>query len=157
MISSINFTHNLLLLSKKSKFFIIISKYNYFYSFHHICKYIQEQFLNPKNEIPLEIQIYNLVNFLPCPLNKKIEIKLSAKNGIFNYKTLDEYLNFTNKDKNYTIYLDQLGAFKHSEINMGKIFEIFPPFLVNFIVWKRVISKKIKFSLVVKYILNYFF
>ena len=112
------------------KFFIIISKYNYFYSFHHICKYIQEQFLNPKNEIPLEIQIYNLVNFLPCPLNKKIEIKLSAKNGIFNCKTLDEYLNFTNKDKNYTIYLDQLGAFKHSEINMGKIFEILSPELI---------------------------
>ena len=112
------------------KFFIIISQYNYFYAFHKICKYIQEQFLNDNNEIPLEIQIYNIVNFLPCPLNSKIELEIFARNGVLNCKNLDEYKNLGNNITNNLIYLNQLGAFKHSEINFGKIFEICSPELI---------------------------
>ena len=142
------------------KFFIIISQYSYFYAFHHICKYIKEQFLNPNNEIPLEIQIYNIVNFLPCPLNNKIEFKLFTKND-FNYKSLDEYLNFANKDKNNTIYLDKLGAFKHTEINMGKIFEILSPEIIIQILFIILTGGKIAFFHedleILDYIMYFFF
>ena len=142
------------------KFFIIISQYSYFYAFHHICKYIKEQFLNPNNEIPLEIQIYNIVNFLPCPLNNKIEFKLFTKN-VFNYKSLNEYLNFANKDKNNTIYLDKLGAFKHTEINMGKIFEILSPEIIIQILFIILTGGKIAFFHedleILDYIMYFFF
>ena len=142
------------------KFFIIISQYSYFYAFHHICKYIKEQFLNPNNEIPLEIQIYNIVNFLPCPLNNKIEFKLFTKND-FNYKSLNEYLNFANKDKNNTIYLDKLGAFKHTEINMGKIFEILSPEIIIQILFIILTGGKIAFFHedleILDYIMYFFF
>ena len=142
------------------KFFIIISQYSYFYAFHHICKYIKEQFLNPNNEIPLEIQIYNIVNFLPCPLNNKIEFKLFTKND-FNYKSLNEYLNFANKDKNNTIYLDKLGAFKHTEINMGKIFEILSPKIIIQILFIILTGGKIAFFHedleILDYIMYFFF
>ena len=109
------------------KFFIVISQYNYFYTFHKICKYIHQQFLSDSNEIPLEIQIFNIVNFLPCPLNSKIELEIFARNGVLNCKTIEE---FKNLGKNNQIFLDQLGAYKHSEINFGKIFEICSPELI---------------------------
>ena len=112
------------------KFFIIISQYNYYYAFHKICKYIQEQFLNDSIEIPLEIQIYNIVNFLPCPLNSKIILEIFARKGVLNCKNLEEYKNLSNNSINNIIYLDQLGAFKHSEINFGKIFEVCSPELI---------------------------
>ena len=127
------------------KFFIIVSQYYYFYAYNQICKYIKEQFLNPNNEIPLEIQIYNIVNFLPCPFNNKIELKIFTKNGICNFKSLEEYLKFANKEKNYTIFLDKLGAFKNSEINMGKIFEILTPELIIQILFIILNSGKIAF------------
>ena len=112
------------------KFFIIISQYNYFYSFYKICKYIHEQFLRDNNEIPLEIQIYNIVNFLPCPLNSKIELSIYALNGVLNCKNFDEFKNLEKDNKDNMIILDQLGAFRHSEINFGKIFEICNPELI---------------------------
>ena len=75
----------------------------------------------------MEIQIFNIVNFLPCPLNSKIELEIFARNGVLNCKTIEE---FKNLGKNNQIFLDQLGAYKHSEINFGKIFEICSPELI---------------------------
>ena len=112
------------------KYFIIISQYNYFYAFHNICKYIHQQFLRDNNEIPLEIQIYNMVNFLPCPLNSKIELSIFAINGVLNCKNLEEFKNLGKNIENNSLFLDQLGAYKHSEINFGKIFEICSPELI---------------------------
>ena len=112
------------------KHFIIISQYNYFYAFHNICKYIHQQFLRDNIEIPLEIQIYNIVNFLPCPLNNKLELSIFALNNVLKCKTIEEFKNLGKNIKNSSLFLDQLGAYKHSEINFGKIFEICSPELI---------------------------
>ena len=112
------------------KHFVIISQYNYFYAFHNICKYIHQQFLRDNIEIPLEIQIYNIVNFLPCPLNNKLELSIFALNGVLNCKTIEEFKNLGKNIKNNSLFLDQLGAYKHPEINFGKIFEICSPELI---------------------------
>ena len=112
------------------KFFITISQYSYYYACHKICKYIHEQFLRDNIEIPLEIQIYNIINFLPCPVNSNLELSIYALNGILNCKTLEEFKNLMNSDKDNIINLYQLGAYRHSEINFGKIFDILTPDLL---------------------------
>ena len=112
------------------KFFVVISQYNFFFTFYKICKYIHEQFLSEKNEIPLEIQIYNLVNFLPCPLNNEIDLSIYGGSGILNCNNLNDYQNLIKDKINYIINLEQLGAYKHSEINFGKIFEVCSPKLI---------------------------
>ena len=72
------------------KFFITISQYNYYYACYKICKYIHEQFLKDNIEIPLEIQIYNIINFTPCPVNSNLELSLFALNGALNGALIDD-------------------------------------------------------------------
>ena len=86
--------------------------------------------MSEKNEIPLEIQIYNLVNFLPCPLNNEIDLSIYGGSGILNCNNLNDYQNLIKDKINYIINLEQLGAYKHSEINFGKIFEVCSPKLI---------------------------
>ena len=112
------------------KYFITISQYNYYYACYKICKYIHEQFLRDNIEIPLEIQIYNIINFTPCPVNSNLELSLFALNGALDCKNVEEYKNLINANKNNLINLEQLGAYRHSEINFGKIFEILSPELL---------------------------
>ena len=109
------------------KFFILISQYHYYFALYKICENLHKLFLRDDNEIPLEVQIYNIVNYLPCPLNSKLELDLFLRNNALNCKTLEE---FKNLGKNNNIFLDKLGAYKHSEINFCKIFEICSPGLI---------------------------
>jgi len=132
------------------KFFIIISQYNYFFVFYQICTYLYQQFLREDNEIPLEIQIYNIVNYLPCPLNSKVELSIYAKNNVLNIKTFDEF------KKNNIIFLEQLGAYKHSELNFCKIFEICTPEFIIQILLQILTGDKMAFFHENPEILSYF-
>ena len=58
------------------KFFFIVSKYQYYKIFHDICIDIYEIFKSPKVQIPLEVQIYNIVNQTPCPNDCKFQLCL---------------------------------------------------------------------------------
>ena len=112
------------------KFFITISQYSYYFACHKICKYIQEQFLRDNIDIPLEVQIYNIINFLPCTLNSNLKLSIYALNEVLNCKNIDEFKNLVNSNKDNIIYLYQLGAYRHSEINFGKILDILTPELL---------------------------
>ena len=110
------------------KAFVIISQYNYFYVFHKICDNLHKQFLSDNIEIPLEIQIYNLVNFIPCPLDNKLELILfpdKELSSIIKCKDFDEYRKLN--DINNCLFLEQLGGYKHTEINFCKILDILSP------------------------------
>ena len=73
------------------KAFLIFSQYPYFTAFHNICLNILEQ-INEKNkneivsdsdyddkDIPIEILIHCLVNYIPSPINKNLILKLFQK------------------------------------------------------------------------------
>ena len=73
------------------KAFLIFSQYPYFTAFHNICLNILEQ-INDKNKneivsdsdyddknIPIEILIHCLVNYIPSPINKNLILKLFQK------------------------------------------------------------------------------
>ena len=56
--------------------FCIISEFPYFNSYYRLCKQIIALFQNDKNEIPLEIVIYNIINFCLSPLNGEINLNI---------------------------------------------------------------------------------
>ena len=54
------------------KAFCIISQYSYFSFFYYICNNLKIILEDNDQKIPIEIIIYNIVNFLPSPLNYKL-------------------------------------------------------------------------------------
>lgn len=137
------------------KAFVIISQYNYFYSFHKICEQLHKNFLSDNIEIPLEIQIYNLINFTPCPIDNKFELSVfpfTNLDSIKKCKNFEEYKNLDVK-KNY-IYLDQLLGYKHSQINFCKIFDILEPNTIIQVYLQLFCAKSICFFSENKEILN---
>ena len=103
------------------KLFCIVSKYPYYKVFHEICKDIYQIFTSDKIQIPLEIQLYNLVNYTPIPIHNKIQYYLFPYQ-VFNQLKLNS-INFFNKDKYLNI--DQLSGYAQTQINLGYIFNYF--------------------------------
>ena len=137
------------------KAFVIISQYNYFYTFHRICENLHKQFLSDKIEIPLEIQIYNIVNYIPCPFDNKLELLIFPDNNLSSItkcQNMDDY----KKLNNTPIILEQLGGYKHSEINFCKILEFFSPEIIVQLYVQILCGKNIGFFSENKEILNYF-
>ena len=56
--------------------FSIISEYPFYNSFYQLCKQFKLLFSNNKLRIPLEIIIYNIINFSPSPLNADVFLSL---------------------------------------------------------------------------------
>ena len=65
------------------KAFCIISQYYYFTFFEYICKNIYKimtQRDNNSNKLPIELTIYNIVNFIPSPINYSLNLNLFDSN-----------------------------------------------------------------------------
>ena len=138
------------------KAFVIISQYNYFYTFHKICENLHKQYLSDNIEIPLEIQIYNIVNYIPCPLDNNLELSIFPNidlSSIIKCKNEQEFLNI-NKTRE-SITLEQLGGYKHTEINFCKIFEFLSPENIIQIYLQILCGKRIAFFSEKKEVLNY--
>ena len=56
--------------------FCIISEFPFFNSYYRLCRQIIQLFQNNKNEIPLEILLYNIINFCPSPLNGEVILNI---------------------------------------------------------------------------------
>ena len=93
------------------KAFCIISQYSYFGFFKYICSNLYKLLLkneeNFNNKIPLEIIIYNIVNFTPPPLNHSIN-----------------YFLFTNILDVPSYNLPQLTGYPYLDFNLLEIFNI---------------------------------
>ena len=127
------------------KAFVILSQYNYFYAFHKICENLHKQYLSQNIEIPLEIQIYNIVNYIPCPLDNSLELSIFPNidlSSIIKCKNLEEYKKL---NKNNFIILEQLGGYKHTELNLCKILDILSPETIVSLYMQIICGKKIAF------------
>lgn len=136
------------------KAFIILTNYHYFYAFHKICEYLHKQFLSDKVEIPLEIQIYNIVNFIPCPLDNKIELSFFLDTDLSSIIKFNNYEEYKSHNKNY-IDLKQLKLYKNSDINICKIFEYFSPETIIHIYLQFISDKECAFFSGNKELLHY--
>ena len=89
------------------KAFLIFSQYPYFTTFHNICTNIYEQIQNESNSnIPIEILLYCLVNYIPSPINNKLRLQF-----------------FENKSP---IIIDKLTGYPYIDFNLYRVFYLMP-------------------------------
>ena len=133
------------------KAFCIISQYYYFSLFKYICENIYYSTIeskNSKNSLPLEINIYSIVNFIPSPINYRLNLVL------FDYEL---------NEKN--IELDQLSGYPHLDFDLSEIFNLLPLNLVLEIYILTVVEQSMLFFssnlellnmvMFIMYVLNY--
>ena len=91
------------------KAFCIISQYPFFNCFYMICNNLYDTLINKKNVVPIEILLYNIVNFIPSPINNKLELYL-----------------FTTDKENPKIEINQLNGFPNLDFDLFEIFNLLP-------------------------------
>ena len=108
------------------KCFVIISQYQCFKLFNDLCDEIYKQFFLPEIEIPLEIQIYNILNFIPMSIYSKESFIF------FCYHTLSEY-SLTNNHNEFLVLpnqkkynIQQISGYPFYDIHISKIFTLLP-------------------------------
>ena len=102
------------------KAFCIISQYYYFSIFEYICRNVYNLFENNNNlnnkkkeQIPLEIVVYNIVNFIPSPIYHSLQFDL------FGYVKHE-------KGKE----IRQMSGYPYLEFDLSEIFNLLPINLV---------------------------
>ena len=96
------------------KSFCIISQYYYFTFFEYLCKKIHFLISQPiTNSFPIEIIIYNIINFIPSPMNYRLHLDL------FSY-TLDAP----------KVEIGQLSGYPYLDFDLSEIFNLLPLNLV---------------------------
>ena len=103
------------------KIFCIVSKYRFYKIFNEICVDIYEIFKSSIVQIPLEVQIYNIINHTPAPSDSKLQLHLFPYQD-FNLKKLNSP-NFFNNSK--LLDIPRLSGYTQNQINFGWIFNIF--------------------------------
>lgn len=106
------------------KAFVIISQYPLFNIFNQLCIQIKKLFSLDQLEIPIEIQIYNIVNFTPAPINSSMKMTLIPSEELFiinRFKNSEEFINL-NKQEKY--FLEQLSGYRCSDINFSELFSV---------------------------------
>ena len=107
------------------KAFAIISQYPYFNFFHCICKEIFNLYRCNSLEIPIEIQLYNIVNYTPAPIHSNIRLSLFPNLELLEIinkcKNSKDFIELEKQQK-YT--LNQLSGYRISDINFTEIFSV---------------------------------
>ena len=91
------------------KAFCIISQYPFFNAFFLICKNLYNLIITNTNKIPIEILIYNIVNYIHSPINTNLELYL-----------------FGNDSDNSKIGLNQLTGYPNIDFDLYEIFNLLP-------------------------------
>ena len=108
------------------KCFVIISQYQCFKLFNELCNEIYKQFFIPEIEIPIEIQIYNILNFIPISIYSKESFIFFCYHTLSDYSLKNnenEFLLLTNQKK---FKIEQISGYPFYDINISKIFALLP-------------------------------
>ena len=98
------------------KAFCIISQFYYFSFFEYICKNLYILLKNKDIEsIPVEITIYNIINFIPSPMNYSLNLEL------FSYILTSEK----------EVVIKQLSGYPYLDFDLVQIFNVLP---MNFVI-----------------------
>ena len=93
----------------------IISQFPFFTVYKNITNWMITHFGNNLITIPIEVILYNLLNFVPSPLYNTITINLSQK-------PKQDLNNFSND-----IVINRLSGYPHLDFNLCEVFKILPP------------------------------
>ena len=109
------------------KAFVIISQYPFFNTFNKLCQELLEnQFKNKYLQIPIEIQLYNIINFIPSPINEKINITFFPSYELSEISKYESDLDFIHLNRQQIYTLNQLSGYRQSEIDISVIFCVLP-------------------------------
>ena len=120
------------------KAFITISQYPLFNFFKQLSSEIHQQFLLPALEIPMEIQIYNILNFIPAPIFDDETYILLPKNELSEYERQKNENDFL-KLEHLKLDVNQLSGYPYFDINICEILNVLPfdgiiqTFLITFL------------------------
>ena len=121
------------------KIFVIISQYSYFKFFSYLSQNLVCRFEKGiKTEIPLEIQMYNIVRFTPSPINYSLQLDIITTDDLINYNRIQksnkiEFFKKNNKDKNiYEQNLQQKNRITLPRLTGCPYFDIDLPFLFSY-------------------------
>ena len=93
------------------KAFCIISQFPFFNSFNIICSNLYNIYSQKNNSIPLELEIYNILNYIPSPINFNLCL------SIFD-------------NDNIVININQLSGYPYIDFDLSELFVYFPINLV---------------------------
>jgi hypothetical protein len=105
------------------KAFVIISQYPFFNTYKSICMELLNQFKNKSLQIPIEIQLYNIINFINAPIDSGIIMTLFPSNElseIVSKCTNNKELIELNRQEKYE--LNQLSGYRETEVDISVIF-----------------------------------
>ena len=108
------------------KVFVIISQYPFFITFNQICKEVYNLFHSNNIQIPIELQLYNIVNYIPIPIGKRLDTSLFPFYELFTInkcKCNEELISLDNQ-KIYS--LTQIKGYNKPQINISELFELIP-------------------------------
>ena len=93
------------------KAFCIISQFSFFSLFRYLCKNIYKIFTKKENNtLPIELLIYNIVNYIPSPINYNLYLEL------FNFY-----------DCNISpIEMNQLSGYPYLDFEIKEVFNVLP-------------------------------
>ena len=120
--------------------FCIISEYPYFQFFRSFTEGIEKAIQGYDFEIPLEISLYNMINYIPPSINSSINIQSIPKKDIsFDLtKNLPDYKSgwdSNGQQKKVTNYLlHQTYCFPYFDFNITEIIKIISPELLTKII-----------------------
>ena len=161
------------------KIFVFISQYSYFKYFSFLSQNIL--FRIKKNlffEIPLEIQLYNIINFTPSPINCDLQLELLANIDLVSIKQSSKELTIFTKTKetgekdkmvlnvpnnvNRNMTLLQLSGYPYFDIDLSYLFNyfnfesFFTTYLFSFLEFKMIFfSPSLDFLNTIMYIIRF--
>ena len=156
------------------KVFVFVSQYSYFKYFSFLSQSIL--FRLKKNlyfEIPLEIQLYNIINFTPSPINCDFQLELLANIDLVSLKnktSQDLCVYIKNKEDtienksndNRGITLLQLSGYPFFDIDLSYLFNyfnfesFFTTYLFSFLEFKMIFfSPALDFLNTIMYIIRF--
>ena len=106
------------------KVFVIISKYQFYSTFYQICKEIHNLFFSYNTQIPIELQLYNIINFIPVPIGKRIDMTLFPFYELSFINKCQCNEEFISLDEQKIYSLERIKGYKIPEINIMEIFEV---------------------------------
>ena len=106
------------------KIFVIISKYQFYSTFNQICKEIHNLFFSYNTQIPIELQLYNIVNFIPVPIGKRIDMTLFPFYELSFINKCQCNEEFISLDDQKIYSLERIKGYNIPEINIMEIFEV---------------------------------
>ena len=161
------------------KLFVFISQYSYFKFFSYLSQNILFRIRNLLYfEIPLEIQLYNIINFTPSPLRCDFQMELLANIDLVTLKKIPDklanYIKYTEGEKgektlndipneHNNMSLQQLSGYPYFDIDLSHLFNYFNferffiTYLFSFLEFKIIFfSPSLEFLNIIMYIIRFF-